>query len=135
MKKTAFTVLICLLMLLCGCAKGDIGSAVYRMDSSRLYSETEIRQAMDTAAGHFRAEFEGCTLLTMDYCEDSTAAAAAEWADSLGADQAMILLSSFRVDETGGDGSLTPLKTYHNWQWVLVRSEGEAWKLHTWGYG
>ena len=46
----------------------------------------------------------------------------------------MVLLSSFDVDSSGGDGSLNPNSTYDNWMWILVRSKNEEWKHVDHGY-
>lgn len=47
----------------------------------------------------------------------------------------MVLYSDFDVDGSGGDGSLNPNSTYTDWSWVLVRENGGAWKIATWGMG
>ena len=47
----------------------------------------------------------------------------------------MVLLSTFDVDSSGGDGSLIPNGTYENWQWVLGRNAGGEWEHRTRGYG
>ena len=44
-------------------------------------------------------------------------------------------VSSFDVDETGGDGSLNPNSTYDGWCWILVRNTGGRWKHVDHGYG
>ena len=135
MKHTVFPLILILLTLLSGCTKGDVSNVQIIIGESVLYSRTEIEQAMDTAISHFKAEFEGCTLLTMEYMEEKTGNRAMEWAQTYGAGEGIVLLSSFKVDEKGGDGSFNPGDTYHNWQWVLVRSDGGDWELKTWGYG
>lgn len=134
MKHTMIPVILIFLTLLSGCARGDVSGVQKRIGKSVLFSQPEIEDAMDAAIAHFRAEFEGCTLLTMEYTEDK-ASAAREWALKYGYDEGIVLLSSFRVDDKGGDGSLNPNSTYTGWQWVLVRSEGKDWELKTWGYG
>lgn len=134
MKHTIYVILI-LLTILSGCAKGNVSKVQYVIGESSRYAEAEIREAMDVAAGYFKQEFEGCTLLTMEYDEERTLSAASAWAETYGAEEDIVLLSSFEVDEKGGDGSLNPGDTYRNWQWVLVRSDDGAWELKTWGYG
>lgn len=46
----------------------------------------------------------------------------------------MVLLSSFDVDSSGGDGSLNPNSTYDNWMWILVRTKDGQWKHVDHGY-
>ena len=135
MKHTLLPIMLILLSLLAGCTKGDVKNVEFVIGKSARYAEAEIRDAMDVAIAHFKAEFEGCTLLTMEYIEDRSVNAAAGWAKTYGAEEGIVLLSSFQIDDKGGDGSFNPGDTYRNWQWVLVRSEGGAWELKTWGYG
>ena len=60
---------------------------------------------------------------------------AEEWKKQYEADEAIILLSNYKVDKSGGDGSIVPGETYSNWQWILVREGDGTWKVKTWGYG
>ena len=50
-------------------------------------------------------------------------------------DEGIVLLSSFTVDEHGGDGSLEPNGTYTRWSWYLARKNGGKWNIVTSGYG
>lgn len=50
------------------------------------------------------------------------------------ADEVIVLLSTFDVDESGGDGSLNPNSTYTDWNWILVRKNGGKWKHVDHGY-
>ena len=54
--------------------------------------------------------------------------------DPNNADEVIVLLSSFDVDSSGGDGSLNPNSTYDNWSWILVRTSGGKWKHVDHGY-
>ena len=58
-----------------------------------------------------------------------------EWAEQAQAEEAIILVSTFEVDASGGDGSLNPNSTYTGWQWILVRSANGAWEHRDHGYG
>ena len=128
---------ICFLALvLTGCGRGGNASQVQvRTGESVIFTESEIEDAMEVAMNHFRREFDGCTMTKIEYNEGWSQTAAAEWAQTYGADQGIVLYSSFDVDASGGDGSFSPNSTYSNWQWVLTRNEGENWVLRTWGYG
>ena len=135
MKHTLLPVFLIILTLFSGCTQGDISRVERINGESAVYTQAEIEDAMDMAIAHFKAEFEGCTLLTMEYAEEKATSAGEAWAETYGAEEGIVLLSSFQVDDKGGDGSFNPGNTYRNWQWVLVRSEGGAWELKTWGYG
>lgn len=129
--------LICLFaLLLTGCGKGGNASQVQVITGeSQLFTEREIENAMEEAMNYFRKEFDGCTMTKIEYNEEKSGASAEEWARQYGADEGIVLYSSFDVDASGGDGSLNPNSTYNNWQWVLTRNAGENWVLRTWGYG
>ena len=131
---------ICLISLLAlvlsGCGGGGNASQVQVITrDSLLFTEGEIEDAMEVAMNHFRGEFDGCTMTKIEYNESKSQDAQTEWDQTYGADQGIVLYSSFDVDASGGDGSLNPNSTYNNWQWVLTRNEGENWVLRTWGYG
>ena len=57
-----------------------------------------------------------------------------DWADRNNADEVIVLLSSFDVDSSGGDGSLNPNSTYNDWKWILVRTNGGQWQHVDHGY-
>lgn len=135
MKHSLLPVILLILSLLAGCTKGDISNVRTILGESVVYTPKEITDAMDVAIARFQSDFEGCSLLTMEYIEESSQSSATEWAETYGADEAIVLLSSFDVAQKGADGGLTPGHTYRNWQWVLVRSQGGSWELKTWGYG
>lgn len=102
---------------------------------SQQYTASDIRSAMWMVECRFRLGFRGCSLLELTYDEEFSADRGREWAEQYGAEEAIVLTSSFEVGESGGDGSLNPNSTYSNWQWILTRSGGGFWKLRTSGYG
>ncbi len=136
MKSTLSYLLILVLLLSCtGCAKGDVSDVQRVIMPSEQYTKGEIEDAMDIAISHFRKHFEGCTLLTMEYDQSKTISAEAANAQQYEAEEGIVLLSSFTVDENGGEGGFNPNSTYTKWQWILTRSNGGKWELQTWGYG
>ena len=134
--KKIFACLLAMLLAvsLCGCG-GDVRDVKRIVPASQLYSAEDVNSAMDAVVRYFRKEFEGCKLTWLIYDEAAFAAAFDEWAAQYGADEAIVLLSTFEVGAEGGDGSLAPNSLYTNWQWILTRSAGGAWQLQTWGYG
>ena len=128
--------LVCLFaLLLTGCRGGDVSQVQMVTGQSEIFTQREIKEAMEVAMNYFRKEFDGCTMTKIEYIEEKSAAASAEWARQYGAEEGIVLYSSFHVDASGGDGSLNPNSTYSNWQWVLTRDAGGEWVLRTWGYG
>lgn len=120
-------------MSLAGCG-GNVKGVQIKEYSSEIYSDAEISEAIDVAIDYFRKEFSGCTLTEITYIGD---ARNDSWQDSAGknhADDVIVLVSSFDVDASGGDGSLNPNSTYTNWKWILVRSDGGKWQHVDHGY-
>lgn len=100
---------------------------------SEIFSQEDIQQAMNKVMEYFNKEFDGCELTSLWYDEEFSGKRADEWAEQYEAEEAIVLLSNFDVGASGGDGSLNPNSTYSNWNWILVRSDGD-WELKTWGY-
>lgn len=135
-KTTAFMLSLLLIAIaLSGCFGGDVSGVKRIIGDSEIYGGGEIRMAMEKVITLFDKEFDGCTLLELEYSEAISGKSGPEWAQQYGADEAIVLVSSFYVDSTGGDGSLEPDSTYRNYQWILTRTKGFGWKLRTWGYG
>lgn len=134
MKKIlAFLMVFASLLSLTACGDSVKSADVIDVDSE-LYTKSEIGAAIDTVEKYFEEHFDGCTLTEIQYMGDDSADVFEEWAENYDAEQAIVLLSSFDVDASGGDGSLEPNSTYDDWQWILTRSDGENWVIQTWGY-
>ncbi len=124
--------LICLILLTaCG---GDIGKVRIQTCSSDLYSQEEISDAIETALRHFRKEFKDCTLAEIGYLGDEKIRNYQEFAVRNQADDVIVLVSSFTVGASGGDGSLNPNSVYWDWKWILVRNNGGKWRHVDHGY-
>ena len=126
---------ICAAVLSLLCACGNVMHTEKIIETSEVYTGREIRSAMNVVSGHFFRHFDGCTLTVLEYDEEFSTKRSDDWAEQYDADEAIVLLSEFEVDHTGGDGSLEPNSTYRKWQWILVRDDRESWRLKTWGYG
>lgn len=135
MRKIAFLLsLFTLLLTLCACG-GDVSQVNVTIPTdSSLYSTDEIKDAIDVAMDYFKKEFDGCTLTEITYAGDETSADFSEWAQRIDGDEVIVLVSSFDVDETGGDGSLNPGSTYTKWMWIMARQEGGRWQHVDHGY-
>ena len=135
MKKAIYLVLSILLFLVvftaCG---GDTAGHSREITGNTLYSEGEINGLMDIAEKHFKGNFDGCKLISINYDEEFSQKRAEGWKKQFSAKSAAILTSSFYVGEKGGNGSLNPNSIYENWQWVFIKENG-FWNLKTWGYG
>ncbi len=103
--------------------------------SSEIYTDEEIRQAINEAVRYFKREFAGCTLLEIGYAGDDKQAGFRDLAERRGADEVIVLISAFTVDNSGRSQSLNPNSTYKGWNWILVRDKGGPWKHMDHGYG
>ncbi|MDE5605005.1 MAG: hypothetical protein K2I73_05430 [Eubacterium sp.] len=132
--KKIFCLLLCCLMIVCFSAcSGNIKDVKIKTVESNIYSQEDIDDAIHTIMREFHQDWSGCKLTEIYYAGD-------EYEDNqflaerYNADEAIVLLSSFDVDSSGGDGSLNPNSTYDNWNWILVRNKGEKWKHVDHGY-
>ncbi len=114
---------------------GNVETVVIPPAESDIYTEKDIRAAADTVVQYFKEGFDGCTLKELRYAGDEAAGQFAEWEEQYEIDEVIVLMSTFDVDASGGDGSLNPNYTYKNWGWVLGRNAGGEWKHLTYGYG
>ncbi len=116
--------------------RGNVGNyVILDGEASEVYSEEDIELAIEETVSYFKRYFGGCTLKEIGYAGDEYADEFEAWAEQYDADEAIVLISSFDVDFSGGNGSLEPNSTYKNWKWILVRSNGGNWKHKTHGYG
>ena len=119
----------------CGLRGGNIDNVTINdWKPSEIYSDAEIEAAFKAVKDYFHAEFDGCTLTKLNYPGDTYADEFNRWAEQYGADEAIVILSNFDVDASGGDGSLNPNSTYENWSWVFIRNDGGDWEHATHGY-
>ena len=132
--KRILALFLVLSLLLCGCMPhGNVNHVRKTPGESTVYTEADIEAAMDVVIRHFRQNFEGCTLIHLYYEEDTARNQA--WAEDYGAEQGIILLSSFETGPDAAGMGLNDNDTYNGWKWILTRDKGGSWHLRTWGYG
>lgn len=125
------TIIIISSLTACG---GSVKDFKIKKVESELYTNDEIDSAIETIVQEFKKDWKGCTLKEIYYAGDETSKNYQDWADRNNVDEAIVLLSTFDVDESGGDGSLNPNDTYDNWMWILVRNDNGKWKHVDHGY-
>ena len=101
---------------------------------SDIYTQEDYEEACQVVFDYFKG-FKGCNMTEIKYAGDEDADAMKEWAKEYGADEVIILESSFDTDSKGGDGSLNPNDTYTGWQWILARDKDGKWQHKDHGYG
>ncbi|NCB32508.1 MAG: hypothetical protein EOM64_01270 [Erysipelotrichia bacterium] len=123
-----FKRLLCIMLALSlwACRENTAHAAAKKIDS-QLYSAEEIDSAIDTISEEFNREWKGCTLTELYYAGDEISEEYQDWADRNHADEVIVLMSSFEVDSSGGDGSLNPDSTYDGWKFILTRTNGGSW--------
>ena len=134
-KKVLWGVLAAILifvMVFCG---GNVWNVSVPEYTSEVYSDREIKAAIRTIKWYFKLHFNDCTLTEITYAGDEESEHEAGFAQRNNADEVIVLVSSFDVGASGGDGSLNPNSTYTGWSWILVRDEGGRWKHVDHGYG
>lgn len=135
-KMLVMTALVMLLLTGCNGKKGGDISNVHIPDwkPSEIYSDEDIEAAFLTVKDYFSRNFSGCTLTKLYYPGDAYADRFNESAEQYDGDEAIIILSSFDVDASGGDGSLNPDSTYNKWNWILIRNDRGDWEHVDHGY-
>lgn len=133
--KKLLIILICVGMTfsLSACG-GNVKNVNVVDEKSEIYTSDDIKSAIETIKKEFDIGWNGCTLTEIYYAGDEISTDHQDWADRNDADEVLVLLSSFDVDGSGGDGSLNPNSTYDNWMWILVRTAGGEWQHVDHGY-
>lgn len=134
MKRLLTVFLAVLFMAAAVSCGGDVSEVEIAAYSSEIYTDADIESAMDTAISYFKHNFSGCKLLEIAYAGDASLEKYKEFAERNNADEVIVLISSFYVDSSGGDGSLSADSTYSGWNWILVRSKNGKWKHVDHGY-
>lgn len=130
MKKIIMIILFNFLILgITGCnnPRGIVENVRVKEVTSNIYSKEDIESAINTIIKEFADKWDGCTLEEIYYAGDKESLAHKDWADRNNAEEVIVLLSKFNVDNSGGDGSLNPESTYDGWNWILVRNKGGKW--------
>mgnify|MGYP003307177605 CR=1 FL=1 len=150
-KKTVIAVTVILAFVFVGCfayvfydsvPMGD-ATGVSHTDKhdSQKFTDEEINEAIDAVKKKF-IDFEGCTLKELYFDEEKNNTETLSYlsngkgsVNGATEDNVIILLSSFDVDECGGDGSFNSDSTYDDWLWILIREDkNSSWVVDDWGY-
>lgn len=143
MKRVVSSLCLILVMFsLAACKQvGKTNNAMVSIGKSNKFSEKEINNAINCVKKKFKY-FKGCNLTKLWYDEEKSNNFIEGYMkggrgsiNGVKAENVIVLLSNFDVDASGGDGSLNPNSTYHNWNWILIRnSKTSNWRIDDWGY-
>ncbi len=127
-KCTVIPIFLMVIMLaIIGCG-GNIDQVYIINANSTIYTKAEIDMAIEEVIKYFKLNYNGCTLKEIRYAGDVYQEEMEKLAEYYGTDKAIILLSSFETDTSGGDGSLNPNTVYKDWKWILIKDPHGKWK-------
>ena len=106
--KSLLALILSLFMLSSG---GNVKNVVIHEVSSDIYSQEEISAAAQTVLSEFARSWSGCTLTEIGYAGDEAVGRHQDYLSRYNASDVIVLLSTFNVDGSGGDGSLEPNST------------------------
>ncbi|APH06514.1 DUF4829 domain-containing protein [Bacillus weihaiensis] len=143
MKKTLFflSLLIVFVFSMVYNGFGKVDHVQVSIEESTAFSKEEINEAVVAVKKKFK-DFIGCTLTHIWYIEDKSMKITDDYmkygngsVNGVQQENVIVLLSSFKVGSSGGDGSLEPHSTYTDWNWIVVRDDhSDKWRVDDWGY-
>ena len=135
--------LLCVL-LLAGCGGGNVANAVIDYGESAIYSQEDVKAAVQVVKTSFAESFDGCELYSIAYTSDDcnspeNVAWMNELAEGQGMDavftQCIILKSDFHSPKDPEKAlSLNVDQDYTGFEWCQTRTDGGKWTLMTCGY-
>lgn len=133
--------MILMIFLLVGCNQNNKPTDI-KLDigESTKFSKEEIDNAVDCLKRSF--DFEACTLTKIYYNEEISNTAVEDYlqfgngsVNKVKAENVIVLLSDFDVDNSGDNPVLNPGETYTNYNWILIRDgKNSDWKVDDCGF-
>ena len=133
--------MILMIFLLVGCNQNNKPTNIkVDIGESTKFSKEEINNAVDCLKRSF--DFEACTLTKIYYNEEISNTAVEDYlqfgngsVNKVKAENVIVLLSDFDVDNSGNNPVLNPGETYTNYNWILIRDDKNSdWKVDDWGF-
>ncbi len=128
--KKFIVLLITIIMFFSFSGCGTTFTARKIIDYSETFSRKDITEAMDIVFEEFSG-FECAVLLKLEYDEDFSNKQMKFNTKQYDSDEAIVLRSKFLslVKTEGKKWNIV------NWDWIIVRNEGEPWEFKSCGYG
>ena len=133
--------MILMIFSLVGCNQNNKPTNI-KLDigESTKFSKEEIDNAVDCLKRSF--DFEACTLTKIYYNEEISNTAVEDYlqfgngsVNKVKAENVIVLLSDFDVDNSGDNPVLNPGETYTNYNWILIRDDKNSdWKVNDCGF-
>lgn len=127
-----FSIIIISFFIVACSNRGKSSKAIISIGESNKFRDNEINEAINCVKEKF-VDFKGCELTHIWYDEEKSDFYMRGAISSHG--DTIMLLSNFKVDSSGGDGSFNPNTTYTEWKGILLRdSKTGKWEIDDWGY-
>ena len=133
--------MILMIFSLVGCNQNNKPTNInVDIGESTKFSKEEIDNAVDCLKRSF--DFEACTLTKIYYNEEISNTAVENYlqfgngsVNKVKAENVIVLLSDFDVDNSGNNPVLNPGETYTNYNWILIRDDKNSdWKVDDCGF-
>ena len=133
--------MILMIFSLVGCNQNNKPTNIkIDIGESTKFSKEEIDNAVDCLKRSF--DFEACTLTKIYYNEEISNTAVEDYlqfgngsVNKVKAENVIVLLSDFDVDNSGNNPVLNPGETYTNYNWILIRDDKNSdWKVDDCGF-
>ena len=133
--------MILMIFSLVGCNQNNKPTNInVDIGESTKFSKEEIDNAVDCLKRSF--DFEACTLTKIYYNEEISNTAVEDYlqfgngsVNKVKAENVIVLLSDFDVDNSGDNPVLNPGETYTNYNWILIRDDKNSdWKVDDCGF-
>ena len=102
--------------------------------SSDIYSDADIEAAMKVVMQTFDESSELWSLLELSYIGDDKMEDYQDYTERKEADEVIVLLSDFYISIFSDSPTMATGTKYENYNWILVRNEGEEWRIVDQGY-
>lgn len=134
-------IILVVLFLLVYKQVGKSNNAVVSIGKSDKFSQGEINDATNCVKKKFK-DFRGCSLTNLWYDEKKSNYSIGDYLkygkgleNGVKSENVIVFISTFKVDFSGGEGSLNPNSTYSDWNWTVIRdSKTGNWRVDCWGY-
>lgn len=133
--------MILMIFSLVGCNQNNKPTNInVDIGESTKFSKEEIDNAVDCLKRSF--DFEACTLTKIYYNEEISNTAVEDYlqfgngsVNKVKAENVIVLLSDFDVDNSGDNPVLNPGESYTNYNWILIRDDKNSdWKVDDCGF-
>ena len=127
--------LLCAIMLsLSSCMHGVVSHVEISEYSSEVYSDEDIDAAMKVVMQAFDESSELWYLLELSYIGDDMMEDYQDYIEREEADDVIVLLSDFYISIFSMSPVMNTGSKYEGYNWILVRNEGEDWRIVDRGY-